>query len=409
MPKLTKRIIDAFEPSSQGEQYLWDSELKGFGVRMMPSGIGSYIIKYRNAEGRQRKMVLGRVGALTPDEARQLAREKIGEVFKGNDPSADRARLRQSITVSELCALYLEDAKPRLKPNTYSINEGQLRSHINPLIGNRTVVSLTRADIVKLQNDITAGKTAKKREGRGGVTTGGKAAAARAITIFGIVLEFARAGLVVTENVVRGIKKPKAGKRDRFLSDIEISRLGKVMREADDESEVALAALRFLMLSGCRRMEVLALPVKWIDPAKGSIRFGDTKTGAQIRPIGQWAFSAIAHIESKNGWVFPAERGEGHYVGLPRVLERLCSKAKLEDVSLHVMRHTFASVAAEMGYSELTIAGMLGHSVPGVTARYAHVADKALVSAADQVSKRIASLLDGKPAIDEDNQSSEVE
>ncbi|WP_420959314.1 tyrosine-type recombinase/integrase [Brucella sp. IR073] len=398
MPKLTKRIIDALEPSEAGEQYLWDTELKGFGVRMMPSGIGSYIIKYRNAEGRQRKMVLGRVGALTPDEARQLARERLAEVFKGNDPSAERARLRQSITVSELCDLYLEDAKPRLKPNTYSVNEGQLRTHIKPLIGNRTVVSLTRADIVKLQADIMAGKTAKKREGRGGVTTGGKAAAARAITIFGTVLEFARVGLVVSENVVRGIKKPKAGKKDRFLSYEEIARLGKAMREADDESAVALAALRFLMLSGCRRMEVLALPVKWLDLDKGSIRFGDTKTGAQIRPIGQSAFAAIAGIESKNGWVFPSERGDGHFVGLPRVLERLCKKAKIEDVSVHVMRHTFASVAADMGYSELTIAGLLGHSVPGVTARYAHVADKALVSAADQVSKKIADTLDGIPA-----------
>ncbi|MBQ0707874.1 site-specific integrase [Ochrobactrum sp. AP1BH01-1] len=398
MPKLTKRIIDTLEPSETGEQYLWDSELKGFGVRMMPSGVGSYIIKYRNSEGRQRKMVLGRVGTLTPDEARQLAREKMGEVFKGNDPSAERARLRQSITVGELCDLYLEDAKPRLKPNTYSVNEGQLRTHIKPLIGNRTVAGLTRADIIKLQADIVAGKTAKERQGRGGVTTGGKAAAARAITIFGTVLEFAKNGLVVTENVVRGVKKPKAGKKDRFLSNEEISRLGKAMREADDESEVALAAVRFLMLSGCRRMEVLALPEKWLDPEKGSIRFGDTKTGAQIRPIGKKAFDAISRIESKNGWVFPSERGEGHFVGLPRVLERLCAKAKIEDVSLHVMRHTFASVAAEMGYSELTIAGLLGHSVPGVTARYAHVADKALVSAADQVAAKIADLLDGKPA-----------
>src|SRR5690606_8689428 len=155
---------------------------------------------------------------------------------------------------------------------------------------------------------------------------------------------------------------------------------------------------RFLMLSGCRRMEVLSLPERWIDVVNGSIRFGDTKTGAQIRPIGQSAFKALENIESKNGWVFPSDRGEGHFVGLPRVLARLCKAAKIEGVSVHVMRHTFASVAAELGYSELTIAGLLGHSVPGVTARYAHVADKALVSAADQVSKRIADLLDGKPA-----------
>lgn len=398
MPKITKRVIDAIEPDPAGEKFIWDTDLKGFGIRMMPSGVGSYIVKYRNAEGRQRKIAIGRVGTLTPEQARQLAREKLTEVSKGADPSADRFKLRQSITVSELCDLYLADAKPRLKANTYSTNSSQIERHIKPLIGRHTVASVTHADIAKLQADIIAGRTAKQREGRGGVTTGGKAAAGRAVVILGGILEFAMKRGVVAQNVARGIKRPPEGKQKRFLTIEEIGRLGAAMHapEAQADNEVATAAIRFLLLSGCRRMEALALPESWLDERAGCIRFDDTKSGAQIRPIGAAAFRAIKGTPRRDGWVFPSSRGTGHFIGLPKALEQVCKRAGLEGVTVHVLRHSFAATAAEMGYSELTIAGLLGHSVPGVTARYAHVADSALVSAADRVSARIAAALDGK-------------
>lgn len=397
MPKITKRIVDAFEPDPAGEQFLWDTELKGFGVRMMPSGVASYVIKYRNAEGRQRKMTVGRVGTLTPEEARQLAREKLTGVSKGDDPSAERKQIRQSITVSELCDLYLDDAGHHLKASTLSGNRSQIERHIKPLIGKRTLPSLTPADVARMQADVIAGKTARARNGRGGVTTGGKAAARRAVVILGIILEFARKRRVVIENVARGIKKPPESKQKRFLSIEEIGRLGEAMRapETDADNQSAIGAIRFLLLSGCRRMEALSLPERWLDERGGCIRFGDTKSGAQVRPIGASAFAAIANLPRKNGWVFPASRGNGHFVGLPKALAKLCRRAKLEDVTVHVLRHTFAATAAEMGFSELTIAGLLGHSVPGVTARYAHVADSVLVAAADKVSARIAAALDG--------------
>ncbi|MDX0261547.1 DUF4102 domain-containing protein [Sinorhizobium meliloti] len=398
MPKITKRLIDAMEPDAAGEQFLWDTELKGFGVRFMPSGVGSYIVKYRNAEGRQRKIAIGRVGTLTPEQARQLAREKLTEVSKGADPSADRFKLRQSITVTELCDLYLADAKSRLKPNTYSTNSSQIERHIKPLIGRHTVAGLTHNDVSKMQADIMAGKTAAARVGRGGVTTGGKAAAGRAVVILGGILEYALKRGVVSQNVARGVKRPPEGRQKRFLTVEEVARLGASMRapEAAGDNEVATAAIRFLLLSGCRRMEALALPEKWLDERAGCIRFEDTKSGAQIRPIGIDAFRAIKDTPRRNGWVFPASRGDGHFIGLPKALDQLCTRAKLAGVTVHVLRHTFAATAAEMGYSELTIAGLLGHSVPGVTARYAHVADSALVSAADKVAARIAAALDGK-------------
>ncbi len=111
MPRLTKRLIDSLKPvPGKPDTYAWDSELKGFGVRLMPTGLASYVLKYRNAEGRQRKLALARVGTVTPDEARALAKERLGDVAKGADPSAERRAIRKAITVSELCDLYLDRA-----------------------------------------------------------------------------------------------------------------------------------------------------------------------------------------------------------------------------------------------------------------------------------------------------------
>jgi hypothetical protein len=97
--------------------------------------------------------------------------------------------------------------------------------------------------------------------------------------------------------------------------------------------------------------------------------------------------------------VFPADVGDGHFIGVVRVLDRVCAKAKLAGVTPHVLRHTFASIAGDLGFSELTIAGLLGHSSRGVTQRYVHL-DAALAVAADRVSAEIAKLLDGESKSD---------
>lgn len=197
----------------------------------------------------------------------------------------------------------------------------------------------------------------------------------------------------------RGIEKLPEGKQRRFLSIEEIGRLGAAMRKAEHEgveNPTGLAVVRFLLLTGLRRMEALALPWIWVDTRARRIRFGDTKSGPQLRPIGETAAKFLESLPRADNahFVFPADRGDGHFIGLPRVLARACKAAKLAGVTVHVLRHSFAATAAEMGFSELTIAGLLGHSMPGITARYAHVPDRALLSAANQVSERIAAALE---------------
>ena len=325
--------------------------------------------------------------------------------MQGSDPSAARKERRQAMSISELCELYLEDAKDRIKASTWAMDRSRINVHVKPLLGSRSVLALTSDDVERMQSDIAAGKTAKPRTGRGGYTTGGRGVASRTVGMLGTILEFGRRKKIVKENVARGVERYPEGRQTRFLDEEELVRLGAVMREFERQGgrPVGVAAIRFLLLTGCRRMEALSLPVSWIDVRHQCLRLGDSKSvraresGARVelRPIGRPAIDLLESItrpfDSK--WAFPSERGDGHFVGLPNVLDSLCTAAELEGVTVHVLRHSFAAVAAGMGYSELTIAGLLGHRVQGITARYAHVPDKALVAAADAVSDRISNLL----------------
>ncbi len=403
MPKLTKRFVDSLKPDAAGKDlFVWDAgdgSLKGFGIRIKPSNAASFLVQYRNKEGRTRRMVIGKVGTIAPEEARNQARKKLVAVSNGSDPSAERHDIRKSVTVSELCDLYTKDAEGRIKPSTLAMDKSRIECHVKPLIGNLSVRSLTLTDIERFQVNIAAGKTAKKREkkGRSGLLTGGRGVAARTVGMLGTILEFALRRKIISDNPARGVKKFEDGKNKRFISEDELKALGKAIREAETENKIAVAAIIALLLTGCRKNEILALPWDLLDTKSRCIRFKDTKSGAQTRHIG---VSAVNHLSAqpKNSdkWIFPAERGDGHFIGLPKVLERLCKKAELKDVTVHVLRHTFASVAAELGYSELTIAGLLGHTMQGVTARYSHLPDRALLTAADAVSAHIMAALNGK-------------
>jgi integrase len=370
--------------------------------------VGSYILKYRNGEGRQRKLALGRVGSVTPDEARALARQKLSEIAKGADPSAARKAIRAAITVGELCDLYLEDAAGRVKASTLAMDRSRVEVHVKPLIGSRIVTALTSEDIERLQSDVAAGKTAKprKEKGRGGIATGGRGAATRTIGMLGTILEFGCRKKIIKENPARSVEKLAEGRQTRFLTAKEIGQLGAALAalEGAGSNPAGLTAIRFLLLTGCRRMEALALPLAWIDRQAGCLRLHDSKgvrarevgSRIELRPVGGAALELLEGVPRPDGslWAFPAARGDGHFVGLPKLLAQACARAGLEGITVHVLRHSFAATAAGMGFSELTIAGLLGHRVAGVTARYAHVPDSALLAAANQVAAALAENFD---------------
>jgi integrase len=411
MAKITKRAVDALQPDQHRDVFAWDGELRGFGIRVKPSGVKTFLIQYRNAEGRTRRLVLGQYGALTPENARDLAREKLAGVAKGEDPSAERHAVRAGMSVSEVCDWYLEEAEAGrilgrnrrpIKASTLKMDRSRIETHIKPLLGARLVSGVTLRDIEGMQADIAAGKSARGRKpGRGGTSTGGSGVASRSVgTLRGLLGHAARLN-IVGKNPAEGVRQLAVERRQRRLSDDELRHLGQVMRSlaAEGEHPTGLAAIRLMLLSGFRRMEVLGLERTWVSRPDHCVRFPDTKSGAQVRVLGEAAMTCVEAAPGREGspFVFPADWGEGHFVGVVRVLDRVCAKAKLKEVTPHVLRHTFASVAGDLGFSELTIAGLLGHSARGVTQGYIHL-DTALVVAADRVSAELAKMLDSSAA-----------
>ena len=408
MTKLTKRTIDALKPDPRRDTFLWDGELRGFGVRVKPSGTKTFMIQYRNLEGRTRRCVIGQYGVLTVEQARDMAQKKLAAVIDGADPSAERHAIRQGFTVSALCDWYLTEAEAGrligrnrrpIKASSLSGDRSRIALHIKPLIGNRVVSQLKLADIERLQGDIAAGRTARARKiGRGGQTAGGIGVAARAISTLRSLLNHARRLGLIEVSPATGVRIMASQKMKRYLSAGEIRHLGKVMTQMEREGEhpTGLAAIRVMLLTGFRRMEVLAMRKEWVQPDDNLVRFPDTKSGPQIRVAGDAAMTVLEAqaLRSHSHYIFPADWGDGHFIGVVRVLQRVCMRAGLDEVTPHTLRHSFASMAAAQGFSELTISGLLGHAPRGVTQRYVHL-DTALIIAADQVAAEIARLLDG--------------
>ncbi len=331
--KLTKRIVDALKtpkPSRVGvkvrEHFVWDRELRGFGVQVMPSGLKSFVIQYRTPEGRNRRAVIGRYGLMTVEEARKLAHEKLVAVPKGVDPVAEEAKAAGLLTVAEVCDWYLAEAEAGrilgrrrrpIKASTLSMDKSRIEAHIKPLLGHRQVASLKLGDIEGAQADIVAGKTSKSRAGsRGGATTGGEGVAARTMSTLHSIFEHAVRLGKIEANPAKGVRRLASAPRERRLSRSEIERLGKTLRAAGEEGEhpTGLAAIRFLLLTGFRRMEGLGLQRTWLDEEECAIRFPDTKSGAQIRVIDQAAIDLLLdQPKTKSPFFFPADWGEGHY------------------------------------------------------------------------------------------------
>lgn len=405
MPKLTKSLVDGLANETSRDLFVWDSDLKGFGVRIKSTGVKTYVVQYRNADGQTRRLVVGKHGALLPDQARKLAIKQLAAVAGGADPSAERRALRAGLTVAELCDWYLTEARAGrllgrnrrpIKASSLKSDEARITQHIKPLLGARPVRTLKLADVERMQADVAGGKTAasKRRLGRGATVRGGAGTAGRSVATLRAICGHAVRWELIPKNPALGVRQTPVEKRTRRLSSEEIEGLGRAMREAEAFGELpaGLAAVQLMLLTGFRRMEALGLRHAWV--AANSVHFPDTKTGKQQRVIGSAALRLIAaqRGDADQVFVFPSDRTDGHLICVERVLGRLCASVGIKAVTPHVLRHTFASVAADLGFTELTIAGLLGHAAQGVTQRYIHV-DRALVAAADQVSGHIAGLL----------------
>jgi integrase len=408
--KLTKRNLDAVKPNPTHDRYLWDDEVRGFGLRVKPSGARSFFIQYRNRRGSSRRFTLGKFGVLAPDEARKMARAKLAEVAKGADPAEERSQDRDAMTVRQLCRAYLESAEKGLilgkrkrpkKSSTLYIDRGRIERHILPLLGSRRVRDLTTPDIVRFMRDVTAGKTADdvKTGFRGrAIIEGGAGTASRTVGLLGGILSFAISEGIIPTNPVRGVKRPADNRREIRLTADQYRALGSALAAAEvgGENPSAVLAIRLLALTGCRRGEIEWLQWDEVDLPGRCLRFSDSKEGKSIRPLGGDAAKLLAKLPKDSRYVLPGNAPDKPFVGLPKAWPRIVGKANLPGLTPHSLRHAFASVAADLGYSEPTIAALLGHGTHSITGRYLHHLDSALLAAADKVAGEIAAMMAGR-------------
>ena len=424
--KLTQTTAEAAQPRPKMFT-VWDPELPGFGLRVLPSGAKSFVIRYRAGGGRggtDRFMTIGRLATLNVGQARKAAREKLALVALGKDPAGDEAEKRAQMRVAELIDLYerkglviqrgTKIGQP-MKPLTAKYTMARLRHHVVPVLGRRAVAELTAGDIADLARAVEAGKTAKDEKGGRHsriIVKGGEGAARKVVRDFSAVLSFARREGITTENPVATAAVRKTdGRRERFLTNEEIRRLGAALDELETSNErvgkrgkpldpvnkKAVDIARLWALTGCRRNEVAALQWPEVDLARGLLVFEDSKTGRSVRPL---AGAAVALLEAlardrdpTSFYVFPAERGSGHFTGTKRIWPLVIERAGLPGVTPHTLRHTLGAAAASGGEGLLLVGAILGHANARSTAIYAHVDRDPARLAADRATAGIAAAL----------------
>jgi len=409
MTKLTKTIVEGAAPQDKAFT-LWCSDLPGFGVYVLPTGNRSYFVDYRNAKGTRRRLTIGRHGALTAETARKLAVKVLGEAVRGEDPAEERLTQRKSINVKELCARYMSLAEKGLimgkrsrpkKASTLYVDKGRIARHIVPLLGTKRVRDLTPADINRFIRDVASGKTAvtektQKKRGKS-IVEGGKGTATRTAGLLGGILTFAVSEGIIPTNPSIGVKRPADNHRVRRLSPEEYRQLGKALEaaEAADDAVQGITAIRLLALTGCRSGEILGLKWEEVDKLGNCLRLADSKEGASIRPIGETVFQILDHVDriKFNPYVLTSLSGTGPSGGLTGAWQRAMARSKLVGVTPHTLRHSYASVAGDLGFTEFTIAALLGHSAGSVTSRYVHHLDSVLISAADKVTAAVHRMM----------------
>jgi integrase len=415
--RVSKRLVDSLKSSSK-DYFVWDDTLTGFGVRVQRTGVKSYVVKYRAGSGRgapTRRVTLARVGNLTADEARALARKMLAAVAHGSDPAALKAAERRASTLRELAEIFLaEHVEAKRKRTTAAHYRGLLENVVLPELGNRRAEQVTPSDIAKVHTKM------RNRPYQ----------ANRMLAVVGALYVFAGKRKLVPFgfNPARGIEKYPEKKHERFLTADELAQIGDAIREAEtvglpykiDESKTtakhapkkanrrtkigphAAAALRLLILTGARLREILHLKWEHVDLQRGLLLLPDSKTGKKAIVLNAPALDILGNLPRVGTYVIAGQAAgtdnDRPRADLNRPWRAIAKRAGLNGLRLHDLRHTHASVGAGLGLGLPIIGKLLGHTQPSTTARYAHLDADPLRRASEHIGSELAAAMgDLKP------------
>lgn len=412
MPKLTKTAVDAAKAADK-RLTLWDTEIPGFGLLVLPSGVKSYIYQYRNAHGISRRITIGRHGALTTEEARTAARKEAAAVIVDRrDVVAERKAKRDAKTVGEMIDAYLASAKFAGKAgSTQDVDKGRIERHLRPLLGSKVLETLKPEDVRRLFADIAAGKTktpnSKKRpRGRNDVVKGGEGTARAAVRLLRAMLTWAIQEGIADTNPARGLNIGRDGVRDVLLTGEQYQAMFAALAALEDEKKLrreAADAIRVLALTGARRGEVIGMQWKHVDLKTGIVTLPPNrhktgaKTGAPRLIALPAAAQAIIARQEKGGpddLVFPPARPG--IMNLTKLWYLVRDAAGLpKHVTLHGLRHALASTMAVQGAQAAEIMTALGHRELATAQRYIHFAQDARVALLEKHTAGITAAMNG--------------
>lgn len=396
MMKITLRSVSGAHP--QDIRYtVWDSELSGFGLRISPTGNKSYLYKGYYC-GDQIMVTIGKHGSpWTPDSARKKAKLLAVQISEGINPNLKKHTERKAIKVNELIDWYLKEGTAAKSPSTLVSDKSRINSYIKPLLGNRKVKDLKRGDIQSFLNKVQAGKVStstQENKYMKGRKYGGAGTAARTKRLLGGIFSFAMSHGIIEVNPAHGIKTTPDKRMQRFLNDVELVKLGEALAqcESDGANKNAISAIRLLALTGARKSEIVNAKWEEVDFDNNSLCLSQSKTGQKIIILTPQAMDIFTTLKLKASgeYIFPGRDDDKPTQAVPKVWLKVRKKAGLDDVRLHDLRHTVASIAVSSGLALPIVGAMLGHKTPSTTARYAHLADDPVRRGQEQVANEIA-------------------
>lgn len=397
--RLTKRVIDAAEPNADKIYCIWDTDVKGFRLRVRPSGRKTFELKYR-AGRRQRLFVIGDYGPFTAEKARKAAEDAKHNASRGGDPQHEKEVRRSAANIAELIELYLTEGridKPAKRESSWRTDERDLRCHVAPLLGTHSINELTTPDISRWQRDVANFKTARTHKlgfRRKSVVKGGPSVVGRSTRTLSAMLNWAVKRELVKDNPAARVAKPPDKLRERFLTDEEAVALFGVLDDMETTAQIRpdhADLFRLIALTGGRLAEIRDLAWAEIDFSRPAIilqpeRHKAGRTGRKVINLNTVAVETLKRRANHTAWVFPKPAPYVGPIETPRKpWNAVIKKAQFADLRIHDLRHTFASLLIKDGHSLAFVQKALGHSRPEVTARYAHLKDDATRAAFDHV------------------------